>query len=277
MPKATARVDHVRQLQSQLENSVTELVTSGDWRAMLDTAAKFPAYSWGNVMLIYRQMPMATRVAGFKTWQSLGRHVLREHAIRILAPCRYKVEDPETGESRMVVRGFTTACVFDVSQTAGAELPNDIRPELLAGEAPAGLWDALVGRLAADGFTVIRGDCGGANGHTNFLTKVVSVRDDVDEAQAVKTLAHELAHVVLRHADAYAQGHRGRAEIEAESTSYVICSAFGMATDGYSIPYVATWSSGDVAKVRETAVRVVEAAAGILTALTAAQRPLEAV
>jgi hypothetical protein len=106
---------------------------------------------------------------------------------------------------------------------------------------------------------------------------MVTVRDNVDDVQAVKTLTHELAHVLLEHADAYALGHRGRAEVEAESVAYIVCSALGLPTGGYSIPYVATWSSGDVGKVRETATRVVEAAAGILTAITAAQPVLEAV
>jgi len=41
----------------------------------------------GNLLLIGAQAPQATRVAGFGTWQSLGRQVRKgERGIAILAP-----------------------------------------------------------------------------------------------------------------------------------------------------------------------------------------------
>jgi hypothetical protein len=43
--------------------------------------------SFGNIMLIARQKPQATNVAGIRTWNSLGRFVKRgEKGILILAP-----------------------------------------------------------------------------------------------------------------------------------------------------------------------------------------------
>jgi N-terminal domain of anti-restriction factor ArdC len=49
--------------------------------------ARFHDYSFGNVMLIARQKPDATNVAGVRTWNSLGRFVQRgERGILILAP-----------------------------------------------------------------------------------------------------------------------------------------------------------------------------------------------
>ncbi len=62
---------------------------------MLDTAAKFHSYR-GNLLLIGPQAPspQATRVAGFRTWQSLGRQVRKgERGIAILAPCTYDQVD----------------------------------------------------------------------------------------------------------------------------------------------------------------------------------------
>src|ERR1700689_1691248 len=53
----------------------------------LAAMAKFRNYSFGNIMLIARQKPDATNVAGFRTWTSLGRFVRRgEKGIFILAP-----------------------------------------------------------------------------------------------------------------------------------------------------------------------------------------------
>jgi N-terminal domain of anti-restriction factor ArdC len=51
----------------------------------LAAMAKFRNYSFGNIMQIARQKPDASHVAGFRTWNSLGRFVKRgEKGILIL-------------------------------------------------------------------------------------------------------------------------------------------------------------------------------------------------
>lgn len=276
----TDRAERVRELQAQLEHQVAELVTGDDWARMLDAASHFHHYSANNVMLIMLQRPEATRVAGFQTWKSLGRHVRKgEHGIRILAPCRYKIETDE-GEEAWALRGFTTVSVFDISQTDGSEIA-DVRPVLLEGEAPGGLWDGLAKQVAAAGFMLGRCDSadviGGANGRTDYAARTVTVRADVSDAQACKTLAHELGHILCGHEAELFGGCRGRLEVEAESVAYIVAAANGLATGGYSAPYVAGWSGGDVAKVRETAERVVRVAGAILSALEPSQAEAEAV
>lgn len=269
--KATDRADRVRELHQQLEHQVAELVTGEDWRRMLELAARFHQYSWGNLLLIATQRPDATRVAGFQTWKSLGRHVRKgERGIRILAPCRYKVETDD-GEDAWRLSGFTAVSVFDISQTDGAELI-DVAPQLLAGSGPAGVWDVLAKQVAAAGFMLIRcesaDEIGGANGRTDYLARTVTVRADVSEAQAVKTLAHELAHVMLEHEAELSAGCRGRLEVEAESVAYIVCAHAGVASESYSLPYVARWAAGDPVVVRQTAQRVVKVAGAIIDALS---------
>jgi hypothetical protein len=69
-------------LVAALESGHSEILT-----AYLGAMAKFHNYSFGNIMLIARQKPDATNVAGFRTWNSLGRFVKRgEKGIFILAP-----------------------------------------------------------------------------------------------------------------------------------------------------------------------------------------------
>lgn len=266
--------EKVQELQAQLEEQIAELVSGEDWAAMLETASRFHRYSANNVILIMAQRPEATRVAGFQTWKSLGRHVRKgEHGIRILAPCRYKVET-EDGDERYIVRGFTTATVFDVSQTDGTDLADTIRPELLAGHAPAGMWNGLAKQVAEAGFMLQRCETAdaiaGANGRTDYTARTVTVRGDVSDAQASKTLVHELAHVLCGHeSELHEFGCRGRLEVEAESVAYIVCHALGLTSDSYSLPYVAAWSSGDVATVRQTAETVVRVAGAICAALEA--------
>ena len=267
--------DKLRALHHQLETAFAELVSSEQWARMLTAAARFHSYSPANVLLILRQRPDATRVAGYRTWRELGRQVRRgEHGIAILAPCTYlrpaADEHEPDDEPRRVLRGFKIAHIFDIAQTDGEPVP-DVRPALLDGDAPAGLWDTLAAQVAAAGFQLRRGDCHGANGRTNYTTRTVTVRDDVSDAQAVRTLAHELAHVQLHDGTAHALGCRGLVEVEAESVAYIVATAAGMTPDPYSLPYVAQWSAGNVKAVKATAERVIGCAHGILAEIEASE------
>ena len=242
-------------------------------------AAKFRRYSFRNVLLILRQRPGAIQVAGYRTWQALGRQVRRgEHGIAALAPVTYRRQESsdadhdterERDEGVRQVRGFTVEHVFDISQTEGEELPV-IAPVALTGDAPDGLWDAIVAQIEGDGFTVRRNVCAdpGANGGTSWSTHTVTVRGDLDPAQACRTLVHERAHIALRHGeDLGAVGCRGRIEVEAESVAFMVSSEVGLTAASYSLPYVAHWANGDSTVIADTAERVITAARMITDAL----------
>src|ERR1039458_7805199 len=88
----------VNYLVQSLEAGHSEVLT-----AYLGAMAKFHTYSFGNIMLIARQKPDATHVAGLRTWNSLGRFVKRgEKGIFILAPMvgRRSTKDTATDEPR---------------------------------------------------------------------------------------------------------------------------------------------------------------------------------
>ncbi len=291
--QTTGGRDKLAALHEQISDGVAALVESQGWRAMLDTAVKFHSYSLGNLLLIGAQDPQATRVAGFRTWQSLGRQVRKgERGIAILAPCTYRPKTadqpepaapagPEPATSgggaapdaggKQQVRGFRAVHVFALHQTEGAPLP-DVTPSLLVGQAPAGLWDALTEQVLGHGYTVHRGDTGRPNGWTDPTSRTVRVSSAVDDAQAVKTLIHELAHIEAGHVGdlpTYATC-RGRCEVEAESIAYVVATAQGMHASGYSFAYVAGWAGPDLSIVRQAADTVTQTARRILTPLDAA-------
>ncbi len=285
MAQRASKQDKINDLHEQITDGVAALVTSQAWRDMLTIAARFHTYSLGNLLLILAQRPDATRVAGFRTWQTLGRQVRKgERGIAILAPCTYRTTDDDdeapaqdtaTPTARRV-RGFRPAYVFDVAQTDGEPLP-DVGPALLTGQAPAGLWDALAAQITAHGYTIERGPCGGANGYTDPKTHTVRVREDVDDAQAVKTLAHELGHIECGHVEDMATYLicRDRCEVEAESVAYIVTAAHDMDASGYTFPYVATWAGGDVDQIKATAQAVTTTARTILARLTDDEQPAE--
>ena len=275
-----AQTERLRRAHARLAEAVEALTASDGWRQMLTVAARFPTYSPHNVLLIGIQRPDATRVAGYKAWQSLGRNVRKgERGIAIIAPCTYR-RDPggdvaaseataeevaEHGETARELRGYRVVHVFDIAQTDGDPLPDADRPQLLSGAAPTGLWNALAVQVRSAGFTVGVGECAPANGVTDYLARSVVVQDGLPGAQRVKTLAHELGHVLLHDPKVRpVQMDRARAEVEAESVAYLVAAAHGLDSNDYSVPYVAGWAGGATGLVLESAERVLSTASRIL-------------
>lgn len=315
VPGRATREAKLEALHQQLSDSVAALVTGEEWKRALTFAARFRSRSFNNSCLIYVQHfaayqegrvpePTPTYVAGFHQWLSLSRHVVKgQHGYGILAPVTARFASPnpsdaaswhrlargekpgvgETVKSKLI--GLRPAHVWDISQTAGDPVPELPRPNLLRGQAPAGLWDGLADQITDCGFELrlvsSAAAIGGANGLTDFLSREVSVRIDMDDAAQVKTLAHELGHLLL-HAPrenamstevaADATLHRGIAEVEAESIALMVGAAHGLATSSYTVPYVSTWAASvpgktSVEVVQSTAERVRNTALGILEKL----------
>ena len=273
------RGEQLAVMHARLTAAVEELVNGEAWQRMLRIAALLPRYSPSNILLIAAQRPEATRVMGYRAWTQNGRNVVAgEKGIAILAPCTYRETKPEVpapdgvtltaGETaERVLRGYRVVHVFDITQTTGKELADE--PQLLRGEAPERLYEGLARLIAADGFTLVRGDCRGANGYTDFVSRTIHVRDDIDPAQAVKTLTHELGHVRADHGRRFLDptsrtlSCRGAAEVEAESIAYLVGWATGLDTASYSVPYIAGWSGGDASVLREAATQAVTVALAI--------------
>ncbi len=264
----------MERLHEQLQEALQELVTSEDWQRALAVAARFHDYSFANTQLIWTQSHARgftpSRVAGYRTWQELGRHVQRgERGLQILAPVIRKVtpEDGEEEERRVV--GFRVVHVWDLAQTKGEPLP-EVPVTLVEGDLPFH-WEQISGLITGAGFDLQIADLdrlGDANGITDWQQRVVVVRASLPGAQRFKTAVHELAHVRLHEPNADGRpACRGIVEVEAESVAYMVCAALGIDSACYSLPYVASWSGGDVAKLAATANRVIGCARKVLTQL----------
>lgn len=260
----------MERLHEQLQESIRALVSSDDWRQALEVAARFHNYSFANTRLIWAQATARgftpTRVAGYRAWQKLGRQVSRgEKGLQILAPVTRTVEG-EDGEDERRVVGFQVVHVFDVSQTGGDPLP-EVRPSVLEGELPVH-WERVAELIRSADFGLEVAEVkrlGEANGITDWGDRTVVVRASLPGAQRFKTAVHELAHVRLHEPTSGDRPDcRGVIEVEAESVAYMVCAALGVDSAGYSLPYVATWSGGDVERVSETADRVIRCARRML-------------
>jgi antirestriction protein ArdC len=298
-------------LHDQLTATVEALVSGEDWVRAITFAAQFRSRSFANTLLIYAahaeryaagrvSEPWPTYVAGYRQWESLGRHVLKgQHGYMILAPVLKRLasatpgdpnswrelgfrEKPRPGEQvRRKIVNVKPAYVWDVSQTQGDPVPQRPSPRLPVGDAPAGLWDGVAGLIRAEGFELSRATdaivLGGADGVTDYGDRTVRVRADMDAAAQVKTLVHELAHVRMHEPGKDGvRRHRGVGEVEAESVAMMVAAAPGMPTEGYTVPYVSTWATTvkdrtPVEVVRATGEKVRAVALSILNALDTVQ------
>lgn len=250
--------DHI----DALARAVEDVRASEDFRRYLDVQARFHAYSWHNCMLIFMQRPDATRVAGYRAWQKLGRQVRKgERGIRILAPCPYKRERETANGDTETDQGvfFKAVSVFDVAQTDGDALPEVDVPTI---ESAA---DDLLARLARvaesrEISVTFHAVSGGAFG----LSKngAIEIDNRHPTGQQAKTLAHELAHEAL-HWDIKGTFTRSLAELEAEAVAYVVCQHFGLDTEVRSSRYIALWQ-GDAKSMRESLERIASTARGII-------------
>jgi antirestriction protein ArdC len=257
--------DNHADLLAKLTQGIAELTRSDRWRHHLDCQGRFHHYSFNNVVLIAAQCPDATRVAGFNAWKQLGRSIRKgEKAIWILAPLvtRKAAEPDDEGDTTTAVRGFKYVPVFDLSQTEGEELPTACNK--LEGEGPAACIGRLTDVARSIGYSVeITQLRGGINGDCTFDLRRIRVEAGNAPAQRVKTLAHEIAHALLH------EGNHDRplAELEAESTAYVVCQRLGVDSGAYSFGYVAVWAGGGeqaIAGIKASCGRIQRASARIL-------------
>lgn len=256
---ATTIQDKTKELLENLEKGIRGAMNSENYKAFLRVQSQFHSYSANNTWLIYLQNEDATRVAGYKTWQKLGRQVMKgEKGIKILAPSPYKYSkilekiDPKTqkpvrnahGEivkEKVEVQGikFRTVSVFDISQTSGKELPT-ICAELKGDSLHAEKIIKAIKQISE--VPIVEEKIpGGAKGYCT--ANKIALKEGMSLDQTAKTLVHEYAHSLL-HFDENSKKDiaAATAEVQAESVAYVVSNHFGLDTSAYSFDYLAAWS-----------------------------------
>jgi antirestriction protein ArdC len=237
--KATELNASIRRTIEQLASETDAARQSQLFRDYLRTSASFWNYSWHNQMLIWRQKPDASYVAGFNSWLKLGRFVRKgEKGIAILAPILFKDkrQTAESSESDAQRIWFKVVHVFDLSQTDGTPLPE--LPTKSFGERGQEMLNRLLRFAESRGITVRfveRCSLNGAAG-TSKGTEIEIRTSETDVTTQAATLAHEVAHSLLHFTPdgkriTTRDGKeidRQQRELEAESTAFVVGSYFGI-------------------------------------------------
>src|ERR1700683_5495425 len=246
----------------------------------LGAMAKFRNYSFGNIMLIARQKPDATQVAGYGTWTSLGRFVRRgEKGIFILAPMvgnkRNREENAEqntdANETQRTLYGFRAVYVFDVTQTEGKELPTltEVNGDVTGyRERLFKFVEAQSGELSfSERIAPAKGLSHGGK---------ITLLSGMQPAEEFSTLTHEIAHEMLHRGDRRTLTTKQVRETEAEAVAFVVCQSVGLQNGTASQDYIQLWH-GDANLLRESLEAVQQTAAVILGGIAPEPAALAAV
>jgi hypothetical protein len=261
---------NIKLLIEQLEAGHSDALTN-----YLTAMSRFHNYSFGNVLEIARQMPTATRVAGFWTWKNLGRSVnAGAKGIRILAPMvgvrRKKDKEAEkdiTKQNERVLLGFRNAYVFDVSQTNGVDLPN---VHEVSGD-PGENIDRLAAFVKGKGVSLVY--------NANIAPALgmsyggrIAILPGQSKAEEFSTLVHETAHELLHKAERRTATTKTIRELEAEAVAFVVGKVVGLVNDNASADYIQLYQ-GNASLLAES-LEVIQQTANVI--LSALEPPMEA-
>jgi len=242
--------------------------------AYLTAMAQFHNYSFQNILLIASQRPTASRVAGIRAWNGLGRRVKRgEKGIMIFAPLigykRNAIEvshqqtDARTDKPEPQLVGFRSVYVFDVDQTEGEELPE--LSNTVSGEVGDKL-DKLISFTETQGIKLEFSDKIAPSRGMSY-GGLIRILPELEETETFSTLIHELAHEMLHKAERRTMTTKAVRETEAEAIAFVICHALGLETGTGSSDYIQLYH-GDSNLLKESLEVVQRTASSILGAIS---------
>ena len=257
-------------LIQQLEAGKSETLT-----AYLNAMAQFHSYSFGNILQIARQKPDATRVAGIRAWNELGRYVKKgEKGIQILAPMigyRRMKNDAEQEPSKQpdakpapMLIGFRAVYVFDISQTEGADLPE--LEHGITGEVGA-YRDRMLDFLARQNIALEFNEKIAPALGVSYGGKIALLPGQ-SKAEEFTTLVHETAHELLHKAERRTITTQTVRETEAEAVAFIVGQAVELELGTSSADYIQLYH-GNAALLAESLEVIQRTSAVILAALRA--------
>jgi hypothetical protein len=236
--KTQALLDAIGASISKLASETDSFRQSEQWRQILATMSKFHSYSSQNQLLIAYQRPSTTRVAGFQTWKSLNRHVVKgAKGIAILAPMVFNTKrknsdtvatDGGEVEAEKTYVRFRTVYVFDAADTSGQPISDMVLPAVNDDNGKLPLVLAAVESL---GIKVRREPITNPNLQGYSKGNEIVIKESLAAGDMASVLIHEAAHSLLHFGDQKERANemsRAMREVEAESAAYAVMNHLGI-------------------------------------------------
>ena len=267
-------------VSKQVEEGIRKVFSNDNYRDYLKVVSRFHTYSFNNTVLIAAQKPDATLCAGFNAWKfKYGRHVKKgEKGIRIISPVKVKETvqeektDPNTGQPVFNEDGqlaatpkvvwkqrFRASTVFDIGQTEGNPVPENLQMELRQLTSTQEGFDAFMAGLGDISRRQFRYAelTEGPDSFYDADSREIVIREGMEPGDTLKVAVREASQQLLLDRE---QGGNRTAdktpetrELEAASAAYIICDHFGLDTSDFSFPSLDSWSSGqDLKALRES-------------------------
>ncbi|MBQ3416965.1 MAG: LtrC-like protein [Ruminococcus sp.] len=228
-------------LYQQIDSTAEEISENPDkLKGFLDLQARMDRYSSANALLIYSQLPEATRLKDFTGWGEDNVRVKKgAKSISILEPVEYTKQDGSTGISYKVKK------MFDVSQTNGKKQPAPTlnrNPE----EVVAVMIDTspveveVIDEMPQPGMGAF---------YKNEDQTLYIQRGFGDAVKLCQNVAQELAFAQLSmENDSYNRREMG---FKAVCVGYMVCKKLGIDTKSFAINRMpADWKDMDAKAVR---------------------------
>lgn len=226
----------------QLIDSTAEEISENPdkLKAFLDVQARMDKYSSANALLIYSQLPEATRLKDFAGWGEDNVRVKKgAKSISILEPVEYTKSDGSQGISYNVKK------MFDVSQTNGkkqlAPTLNRDTDDIIAvmvDTSPVNV--ELIDEMPQPGMGAF---------YKNEDQTLYIQRGFDDSVKLVQNIAQELAFAQLSiQSDSYSRRDMG---FKAVCVGYMVCKKLGVETKSFAVNRIpADWKDMDAKAVR---------------------------
>ena len=226
----------------QLIDSTAEEISENPdkLKAFLDVQARMDKYSSANALLIYSQLPEATRLKDFAGWGEDNVRVKKgAKSISILEPVEYTKSDGSQGISYNVKK------MFDVSQTNGKKQPaptlnrdTDDIIAVMVDTSPVNV--ELIDEMPQPSMGAF---------YKNEDQTLYIQRGFDDSVKLVQNIAQELAFAQLSiQSDSYSRRDMG---FKAVCVGYMVCKKLGVETKSFAVNRIpADWKDMDAKAVR---------------------------
>jgi hypothetical protein len=251
----------MNELKGTIEDKITDfLENSEELKKFIDFRRKhFYSYSLNNTLLIYKQLPEATYVAGFNKWKSLGYQVKKgSKAINILIPMIRKDE-----EDQNKIYGFKRGNVFDLSQVEPTEEAQDLPSVDISIKStkntiytPGDLLNATRAFIEQHCQVIESDDLGKAMGMTNG--KYIYIKPTKNKIDMAGVLVHEFHHYYNHFGDNRKDLTKDLRETEAELSTLIFGSYYKLNIEG-AFKYLSMYRKDrDISSCFEKAYRTFE-------------------
>lgn len=269
------RQKKVKEAFEKIAEGASNIIASEEYIKFLKFSKNFHNYSFNNRILIYSQMEDATQVAGFKTWESMGRHLkYGSKGIQIIYPIKRKYTTKiegqavinETGEENKEEKtieymsyGYTY--VYDISQTVGEPMPMQCKK--LNSNNKIEFFTFL---KSFSPYPILEENLQpGLYGYWHKENKHIVLKKSLSIDDKASTLLHELTHALYD--DFNYKEDRKLSEIFVESVAYIVADYFDLNTAGFSFNYITKYAKGDIKVILDLGSKIQKTADAFINKL----------